>query len=903
MFPNAAEYQCDEGYTVTGYAGGASSFQKYCTDSGQLLTLSLGQAVLMSCIPVNCGTPPSFELAIISNPEVRRLGETAQYTCVEGHSTDSQNPAANQFVSECLADGTWTDAPGYCSPVTCPLPTDAAIVGTFDGLPTVLGERVEIADFTMPVVYACKEGYTVDGRAAGVSEQRGTCSSDGVFTVNPCQPVVCEYENIFHGPQATIVGAERDFTLGESATLQCGPGWEVCEYMSPSLMTRVQVPDEFTVECLATGLFSTPILCTNINDCVGHTCGAFGTCIDGQEDYSCICLKGFEETVVLGEKICGNIDDCNGVQCGSGGTCNDLVSSFECQCSDGHEHEVAEDASSVCVPKTCSLPLFENAEVTAGLTFLFGNFYQVKCMDGFTSDNMRGEDFTLFCSVDGITVGLDGTVASIPQCVPKSCSFPPPIPSAVSQPEQREFFFGETATYGCENGDAEIVLSCGASSWYLAGGRDAFYTCSNSCGQPQRPVNGIRHGLGQVNHPMSAEIGCNEGYTHLSSGAYSAESLHLSQHCRAHGEYQAWGTEFNVDESGRIICIPVQCSRPSPPAFWQWAGDRIFSTASPATLVCEDGYSSNGMPHALTEQSVFCGTDGTSSFLPAACVAITHRIVGEVTDAVTGALITGALVTITDSSGAVEHLTTGVYGLYIRENVMRGAVTILITKDGFTDIEITVDLQHDTEHGMLNAAMNPHLADNSWRVVLTWLVHPRDLDSHVTRHQSPGGETMNDPGSTRSHLNWRNTWMGSSNWWNRRNLPYAALDLDNRVGNGVPETVTFFNLDVCTYDCHFVYRVWDYCSLDTALTDESGAVVRLYNSAGLHSTYNIMQQGTQHSATGELLIQQRLVDSFERRWDVFQLDASDSGGAAVQECLEGVCPEDNTNPAQNHAYC
>jgi len=839
---------------------------------------------------------------MIGNPEVRRLGETAQYTCIEGHSTDSQNPAANQFVSECLADGTWTDAPGYCSPVTCPLPTDADIVGTFDGLPTVSGQRVEIADFTMPVVYACKNGYTVDGRPAGLGEQRGTCSADGVLIVNPCQPVVCEYENIYHGPQATIVGAERDFIFGESATLQCDPGWEVCAGMSPSLMTRVQGPAEFTVECLGTGLFSAPIICTNINDCVGHSCGAFGTCVDGQEDYSCACLEGFVETVVLGEKICGNINDCNGVQCGAGGTCNDLVSSFECQCSAGHEHEVSEDTSSVCVPKTCALPVFANSEVLAGLTFTFGNYYQVKCMDGFTTDSMRGEDFTLACSADGIAVGMDGSVASIPQCVPKSCSFPPPIPSAVSQPEQREFFFGEIATYGCAGGDAEVVLSCGTFSWELAGGMDSFYTCANSCGQPQRPVNGIRHGLGQVNHPMSAEIGCNEGYTHLSSGAYSAESVQLSQYCRAHGVYQTWGAEVNVDENGRIICIPVQCSRPSPPAFWQWSGDGTFSTASPATLVCEDGYSSNGMPHALTEQSVFCGVDGTSSLLPAPCVAITHRIVGEVTDAVSGALITGASVTITDSSGAEHHLVTSANGLYIRENVMRGVVTILITKDGFTDIEITVDLQHDTEHGMLDAAMNPHLADNSWRVVLTWLVNPRDLDSHVTRHDhgnGAAGTTMNDPGSSRSHLYWRNTWMGSSNWWSRYSLPYATLDRDNVWGNGIPETVTFFNLDVCTFDCHFVYRVWDYCSLDAALADESEALVRLYNSDGLHSTYNIMQNGRQHSGSAIMFGG----ESLERRWDVFQLDASDSSGVVVQECLEGECPEDNTNPSQNHAFC
>lgn len=898
LFPNAAEYQCSEGYTVTGFASGATSFQRYCTDSGQLLTMSLGQAVLMSCIPVSCGNPPTFDLAVNGNPEVRRLGEMASYTCVEGHSTDVQNPAANLFTSECLADGTWTDAPGFCSPVTCPLDSAAALANNFDGLPTVEGQPVDIAHFTTTVVYTCKEGHTATGFAAAPREQAGSCSADGVFSVSPCQPVQCDAQDIVHGPNAIIISDEDSFVFGESAGIRCGPGWEVCDTLSPSLLTRVTSQTEFDVACLADGLFSTPIICTNIDDCIGHTCGPFGVCVDGQEDYSCSCSEGFEETLVNGEKMCGNIDDCHGVSCGGGGTCLDQVSSFECQCSAGHENEVVGDASSACTPKTCTLPVLENTETPAGLTFPFRPWpFQVKCMNGFTTD--VGEDFPLFCSSDAIIVGLDGTVASIPQCVPKSCNFPPPILSAVSQPEQRNYFYTELATYGCENGDAEVVLRCGARTWELANGMGSFHTCANTCGQPQSPANGLRHGVGQVNHPMSADLGCDEGYTHLSSGAFSPESTHLFQHCRAHGEFQAWGAEVNVDEAGRIICIPVQCARPAPPANWQWASDGIFSTSSPATLVCEDGFSSNGMPHALTEQSVFCGADGIASLLPAPCEPITHSIVGQVTDAVTGLFLSGASVTLTDSSGVPRQITSDRNGFYTFDNCLRGEITIFVTLADYTDIEITMDLQYDTDHGMLDAAMNPHLTDNSWRVVLTWLLHPRDLDAHVTRHQSPGGPTKNDPGSQRSHLNWRSDYMRNSglaySWY-----VYAILDRDNTQGNGVPETVTFFNLDECVTDCHFVYRVWDYCSLDTALAEVSGAVVRLYNSAGLHSTYNINQHGVQHRGSN---LDQDGYELLQRRWDVFQLDTSDQSRVVVSECAEGVCPEDNTDPIANHHYC
>lgn len=904
IFPDAARYDCDHGYTVTGFASGATSFQKYCTDSGQLLTMSLGQAVLMSCQPVSCGSPPSFELAT-HTVSGGFFGQTAEYNCVEGHSTVPQDPAAISFTSECLADGTWTDFPGYCSPVTCPIDDSLETLNNFAGPPTVAGQVVEIAVFTMPVVYTCQEGYSADGSPNGLRQQMGTCGMDGVLSVSPCQPVMCAYTNIEFGPQATIISEQRDYIFGESAVLQCGPGWEVCEAMSPSLMTRVQSQTEFEVACQGNGLFSPPIICTNIDDCVGHTCGPFGTCVDGQEDYSCSCLAGFEETESEGEKICGNIDDCNGISCGAGGTCNDLVSSFECQCGFGHEHEVAGNDASMCVPKSCLLPEFQNADVTPGLTLNFGSHFQVKCNFGFTSDNGSGEDFAVTCSGEGLIVG-SFNAASVPQCIPKTCPFHtlPNIPAAETFPEARDYSYGETVTFGCANGDAEVVLACGASPWLWesVGGQDAFYTCANSCGNPQRPANGIRYGNGQVNHPMSAELGCDVGFTHLSSGEYSASSHSFSQHCRANGEYQAWGAEFNVDSSGRIICIPVQCSRPSPPLNWRWASDGLFDTLTPATLECEDGYSANGMPHARTEEPFACNVDGTVNSLPAPCVAIRHRIVGEVTDAVTGFLLAGATVTIHDSSGNVHELVTEADGRYAFDGVTRGETTILVVRDLYTQWDMTIDLQHDTEHGMADAALNPHLEDNSWRVVLTWLVNPRDLDSHVTRHQSPGGATLDDAGSTRSHLYWRQTHLGNNGWnsW-FTTLPSAILDQDNTWGNGIPETVTFFNLDTCVHDCHFVFRVWDYCSLDNALVEESGALVRLYNSDGLHSTYTINQQGSQHRGNG--VDPFTGFDLFERRWDVFQLDASDQSGVVVSECLDGACPDDNTNPNLAHAWC
>jgi len=208
-FPNDAEYLCEEGYTTTGAVGGATTFKMFCTESGIMQTQSL---ISVSCQPVPCGTPPSFVSATVGNAAVHTFGEVASYTCIEGFATNPADPSANTFTSQCMHDGSWTDS-ADCSPVTCALPEDVDILATFDGLPTVAGHGVTIADFSLPVVYQCKDGYTVDGDSSSVREQVGVCNAQGVFTVSACVPVVCAYGNMVQGPQASIVGEERDFTL------------------------------------------------------------------------------------------------------------------------------------------------------------------------------------------------------------------------------------------------------------------------------------------------------------------------------------------------------------------------------------------------------------------------------------------------------------------------------------------------------------------------------------------------------------------------------------------------------------------------------------------------------------------------------------------------------------------
>jgi hypothetical protein len=548
--------------------------------------------------------------------------------------------------------------------------------------------------------------------------------------------------------------------------------------------------------------------------------------------------------------------------------------------------------------------------MSEAITLSFQQVAQIQCREGYTTT--VGEHFSVRCMADGSIAAQDADELQV--CRPKSCGAAPSLTFLETAPDSgHDFLFGETARYVCQGGAPEIEFQCGADGWIRSSG--AYESCENSCGLPNEPINGpLGLRLHQaVSHPNSVQLGCQMGFTHLASGVFSEGSSHLTQHCLATGEWAAWGAEVSTTD-GRLTCIPVRCERTDLPAHWHWADQEVFDYTQPAMMMCDEGHSLTGMVSGATSFAMPCSPEGLLALTVQPCQPITAHIAGEITDAVTGHLMSGATAVVTDSSGLEHTITSNEFGIYYMEGVRTGEITITVSLDSYTTWEYTMNLQDDVFHGPLDVALNPHLEPHSWRAVLTWAVHPRDLDGHVTRHAvGPDGPTLMDPNcgicghsTARTHLFWRQTWMRStvsSLWSGTREdttKPSARLDRDNVHGNGIPETITFFRMDTCEYDCDFVYRVWDYCSLPDALADESEALVRLYNSDGLHSTYTITANGHMHSADGYL--NQRGFTSVERRWDVFKLDAS-GGDVQVIDCSSGNCPPDLTYAPNNHGYC
>jgi hypothetical protein len=156
----------------------------------------------------------------------------------------------------------------------------------------------------------------------------------------------------------------------------------------------------YDVECLGNGGFSSPtpeMICKNVNDCEGHTCGPYGVCVDligPAPAYTCNCQYGY---IIKddgdGEKHCGNKDDCKGADCGVG-VCKDLIGSYTCICPGGYYVGFAEDGKKSCIPLTCSetTPEVENGVLTSTKKsgpVVFPSTLTYKCNKGYSVDGTQ----------------------------------------------------------------------------------------------------------------------------------------------------------------------------------------------------------------------------------------------------------------------------------------------------------------------------------------------------------------------------------------------------------------------------------------------------------------------------------------------------------------------------------
>ena len=202
---------------------------------------------------------------------------------------------------------------------------------------------------------------------------------------------------------------------------------------------------------------------------------------------------------------------------------------------------------------------------------------------------------------------------------------------------------------------------------------------------------------------------------------------------------------------------------------------------------------------------------------------------GRITDAFTGGGVAGADLGLRAGFGSttgplVATATTDGFGEFAFSNLDAGYYAAQVTRSGYVTATFSITVVGGQANANQNFSISPELAEDELRVVLTWGVSPRDLDSHLT------GPMVDDP-SGRFHVAFYDR-----NYVHDGRI-YAQLDRDVVSSYG-PETITIYEQVPGLYR----YSVHDYTNrhetYSTGLAN-SGAQVRVYRGAMLIREFNV----------------------------------------------------------------
>ena len=361
------------------------------------------EAGFKTCERTECGDVPQVDNLMVQAGESGAgfpwtrgkavFQDVVEYDCSDGYTTDGQVGGDRSFSISCLADTTFMPAvTPQCLPVTCVFQPD----------------ETHAADASYTMNYGshtviCAEGHTFDGSAGGDTDMAATCDEHGAAAAPSCRPVTCVAGGLQFVENAQLTDS-RDYTLGSQATYACNEGFAV----GPS--------SSFEVECLRTGFFSATSTCSNIDDCVSHSCGEQGHCVDGIDTYSCNCNSGFDPVVTNGETICGDItNNCGTSACGGHGTCNDLANGYECVCEEGYvvQNPAADDR--MCVARTCQITAMDGVSAASANGLRFPESSVLECAEGFSVGDGGARQFQIECNADGSLTSGGG---ALPACIP-----------------------------------------------------------------------------------------------------------------------------------------------------------------------------------------------------------------------------------------------------------------------------------------------------------------------------------------------------------------------------------------------------------------------------------------------------------------------------------------------------
>jgi len=185
VFDDKAKYECFDGYTVGGRAGGEVTFQVKCQDSGVLTDPEV-------CEPVKCGGAPSVPKSRPSIAGDAFFGQNLVYTCDVGYSLDGTPAGGTEFRRHCKKDGGFSAIASEqpCKPMSggnAPTISNAAMT-EYAGRPVT--SFPPSVFYPEGLEYRCNWGYSSTGLRSGPTKITSRVNSIGQFW--PALPTECK---------------------------------------------------------------------------------------------------------------------------------------------------------------------------------------------------------------------------------------------------------------------------------------------------------------------------------------------------------------------------------------------------------------------------------------------------------------------------------------------------------------------------------------------------------------------------------------------------------------------------------------------------------------------------------------------------------------------------------------
>lgn len=817
VFNEEVKYECLEGYSIDGTPEGDKHFKVGCQANGKY-----GQA--LSCQKVICGEPD--QVANAQRPSGKlKFGDSVKYQCFNGYTIDGHRDSATTFSQECQANGKLEPGLETCNPKICGEPPQKINV-LHASVPDMGNVR-----YPGVVEVTCRDGYTVGGDPKGKSSFVIKCQADGHFErydERECMPVVC-------GPPPSLPNATLEdivvakdhsqsdskvMTFGLQANYKCKVGF--------TAGGELDAKPKVKAECLANGQMSIPpddLMCRNFDDCTKHSCGKRGTCVDligPSPSYTCKCEPGFEiRDLGGGEKFCGNIDDCPGADCGPG-VCQDLVKGYTCVCPAGHYLADTKDGGKTCLPVECApeAPQVANAEREdqhSGAV-VYPTTLRWKCKEGYSTDQSAAEAKFEFQA----SCKAHGKLHGMMQCLPITCGTPHMFvhTDLVFPANKRQILqFPQKAKYKCKEGYTIQGAPDGKNEFEAACKPDGVMGDPEVC----EPVKcGKAPRMEKCRASVAGDVTYGMDVQYECDKGYTLTGQaggkhHFHRKCLKSGEF----------EEAEGECKPVlavgggKLPKVEGAKAVQYDGKEI-EDVDKIVAKYPDGMEFKCLPgHSLNG-----GLDGQVKFISAvnslgnfvpALPAKCKPITFQLQGEVKNAP-TGAPL-----NGAKVELVGGGFvetqgGFFTIKDLKPGKIKLKYSKSGFISAEKEFDMAGNMEAGgPADISMSPMMAPSEWRSVVKWGDYPTDLDTYLKWGQNS--------------VNWQETYVDSTF--------IGKLEVDDTDGFG-PETVHMQRVGTCdgpAAKCDLKYMINDYD--ETGELEEYGATVTLYHGEKVEGEWNV----------------------------------------------------------------